>query len=48
MQSAATVGEIVLSEAVYGEVSAEFPDAQSRELNLRVKEAPVAARVLKI
>jgi adenylate cyclase len=48
MQSAATVGEVVLSEAVYAEVSAEFPDAQRRELNLRGKEAPVAAHVLKI
>jgi adenylate cyclase len=48
MQSAAMVGEVVLSESVYAEVADEFPNAQSRALNLRGKEAPVAARVLKV
>jgi adenylate cyclase len=48
MQSAAMVGEVVLSESVYAEVADEFPDVQSRALNLRGKEAPVAARVLKV
>ena len=48
MQSAALVGEVMLSEPVYAEVADEFPDAQGRALNLRGKEAPVAARVLKV
>lgn len=47
MQSTAMVDEVVLSETVYAEVADEFPDAQSRTLNLRGKEAPVAVRVLK-
>jgi adenylate cyclase len=46
MQSNATVGEVVLSEPVYAAVADEFPNAQSRTLNLRGKEAPVAVRVL--
>lgn len=46
MQSNAMVGEVLLSEPVYAAVADEFPDAQSRTLNLRGKEAPVAVRVL--
>lgn len=46
MQSNATAGEVVLSEPVYAAVANEFPNAQSRTLNLRGKEAPVAVRVL--
>jgi adenylate cyclase len=48
MQSAAMVGEVVLSESVYAEVADEFPDVQSRTMNLRGKEALVSVRVLKI
>jgi hypothetical protein len=48
MQSAAMVGEVVLSEPVYAQVADEFPDVQSRALNLRGKEASVTARVLKV
>ncbi len=47
MQSNAMVGEVVLSEAVYAAVADEFPDAQSRTLDLRGKEARVAVRVLR-
>jgi adenylate cyclase len=47
MQSAAMVGEVVLSEPVYAEAADGFPGAPSRTLNLRGKEAPVGARVLK-
>jgi adenylate cyclase len=48
MQSAAMVGEVVLSEPVYAEAADELPDAQSRTLNLRGKEAPVTAHVVKL
>jgi len=47
MQSNAATGEVVLSETVYSAVADEFPDAESRTLNLRGKEAPVAVRVLR-
>ncbi|MGD0076064.1 MAG: adenylate/guanylate cyclase domain-containing protein [Candidatus Binataceae bacterium] len=46
MQSNATIGEVLLSEQVYAAAADEFPDAESRTLNLRGKEAPVAVRVL--
>ena len=46
MQSNAAVGEVLLSEPVYAAVADEFPNAQSRTLSLRGKEAPVAVRVL--
>ncbi len=47
MQSNAAVGEVVLSEPVYAAVADQFPDAESRTLTLRGKEAPVAVRVLR-
>ena len=46
MQSNATVGEVLISEPVYAAVAEQFPDAESRTLTLRGKEAPVAVRVL--
>lgn len=46
MQSAAMVGEVVLSEPVYAEVADEFSAAQTRTLSLRGKEAPVPVHVL--
>ncbi|HLI79493.1 MAG TPA: adenylate/guanylate cyclase domain-containing protein [Candidatus Binataceae bacterium] len=47
MQSNAGTGEVVLSETVYSAVADEFPDAESRTLNLRGREAPVEVRVLR-
>ncbi len=47
MQSNATAGEALLSEPVYASVAERFPDAESRTLTLRGKEAPVAMRVVR-
>jgi adenylate cyclase len=46
MQSNAAVGEVLISEQVYAAVAEQFPDAESRTLTLRGKEAPVMVRVL--
>ncbi len=46
MQSNAAVGEVLISEPVYAAVADEFPNAESRTLTLRGREAPVAVRVL--
>lgn len=46
MQSNATVGEVLLSEPVYAAVADQFPNAESRTLTLRGREAPVPVRVL--
>lgn len=47
MQSNAAIGEVVLSETVYSAVADEFPNAESRTLSLRGKEAAVQVRVLR-
>jgi len=46
MQSNAMAGEALLSEPVYAAVAEQFPNAESRTLNLRGKEAPFTLRVL--
>jgi adenylate cyclase len=47
MQSHAAAGEAVLSESVYSTVADEFPHAESRQVRMKGKEAPVAVRVLR-
>jgi adenylate cyclase len=46
LQAQALAGQIVLSERMYARVSDRFPGARSVELELKGKEAPVAARVV--
>jgi adenylate cyclase len=47
LASSAAAGEVLLSEKVFRTVSEEVPDAETRTLNLRGKEAPFPVRVLK-
>ena len=47
LTSSAQAGEILLSDSVYAEVAALYPDAETRTLDLRGKEAPVTVRVLR-
>ncbi len=46
LQGCAGPGQMVLSERVYGEVRARYPDAAAIELELKGKSEPVAARVI--
>jgi len=45
LQGQAKAGQIVLSERIYSQVAERFPGARQVELELKGKEAPVAARV---
>jgi adenylate cyclase len=47
LASSAAAGEVLLSEEVFQTLSDEIPDAETRRLNLRGKEAPFSVRVLK-
>jgi adenylate cyclase len=47
LASSAAAGEVLLSEEVFRTLSDEMPDAETRRLNLRGKEAPFLVRVLK-
>ena len=47
LTSSAQAGEILLSDSVYAEVAAQFPDLETRTLDLRGKEAAVTVRVLR-
>lgn len=46
VQGAAASGEILVTAETYGFVESEFPDAPSRELDLKGKSAPVRVRVV--
>jgi adenylate cyclase len=46
LQAQAKPGQLVLSERVYAEVSARYPDAEAIDLELKGKSAAVRARVL--
>jgi len=46
LQGAAAAGEILLTEESYAPVAEQFRDAAKRELELKGKSAPVAARVI--
>ncbi len=48
LQGEAKAGQIVMSERVYQEVSARYPDARPVELALKGKSEPVAARVVEV
>ena len=48
LQGAAASGEILITEATYAHVETEFPNAPSRELDLKGKSEPVRARVIAI
>jgi adenylate cyclase len=48
LQGAAGPGQIVMSQRVYESVAAAYPEAQSVELELKGKSAPVAARVVDV
>lgn len=48
LQAEAAPGELVISEGVYPEVAADYPDLERQVLSLRGKEEPVAVRVLKV
>lgn len=47
LQGAAQPGEVLVMEDTYSAVADEFPDAPQRTLELKGKEAPVLARVLR-
>ena len=46
LQGAAASGEILVTEETYAHVETEFPNAPSRELELKGKSEPVRARVI--
>ena len=46
LQAEAKAGQIVMSERVFEQVAARYPDAQPVELELKGKSEPVAARVV--
>ena len=46
LQAAASSGEILVSEETYAHVENDFPDAPSRELEIKGKSEPVRARVI--
>jgi class 3 adenylate cyclase len=46
LQGAAASGELLVSEATYAQVAAEFPSAPSRDLELKGKNQMVRARVI--
>ena len=48
LQGEAKAGQIVMSERVYQEVAARYPDAPPVALTLKGKSEPVAARVVEI
>lgn len=47
LQGAAQPGEVLLTEETYRPVAAQFPEAPQRTLELRGKEEPIIARVLR-
>ena len=48
LQGAAASGEILVTEETYAHVETEFPNAPSRELELKGKSEPVRARVIAV
>ena len=46
LQGAAASGEILVTEETYRHVESEFPNAPSRDLELKGKSEPVRARVI--
>ena len=46
LQAKAKAGEVILSQEIYPEIAAEYPDARQRSLRLRGREEPIAVRVL--
>lgn len=46
LQAAAAPGEILVTEETYARIASEFPDALSRELELKGKSETVRARVI--
>ena len=48
LQAQAQPGEVVISEELYQEVAAEYPNLEARTVELRGKEAPFQIRVLKV
>ena len=47
LQGEAKGGEVVLSEAAYQAVAANYPDLERRELTLRGRDEPMAVRILR-
>ncbi len=48
LQAAAQPGELLVSEAVYGAIAADFPGAEARSVALRGREGPVAVRSIPV
>jgi adenylate cyclase len=48
LQGAAASGEILVTEETYAHVETDFPNASSRELDLKGKSEPVRARVIAV
>ena len=48
LQSAAAAGEILVTQETYAYVDSRFPDAPQRQLDLKGKSEPVAARVITV
>jgi adenylate cyclase len=48
LQGAAAPGEILVTEETYAHVETEFPNAPSRELELKGKSEPVRARLIAV
>ena len=48
LQSEAKAGEVVVSEEAFRAVAEQHPDAECRTLNVRGRDEPVAARILRV
>jgi adenylate cyclase len=47
LQSAAGIGEVIITQEVFDQVQCKLPDAQRRELTLKGIDIPVTAYALK-
>lgn len=46
LQQEARAGEVVMTEAIYQAIAAEYPDLQRREVTVRGREKPLPIRVI--
>jgi class 3 adenylate cyclase len=46
LQGQAQAGEIVMSEAIYSSIAANYPGLESRTIEVKGREQPVDIRVL--
>ena len=47
LQGEAGPGEVILSEGLYGEIEASYPNLENRSLSLRGRDEPIDVRVFR-